>query len=338
MMTEQTSEKTSQSTLRQMLPGIIISLLMLVLLFRFFDWKDVLVALRQAEWAYLLLALPIYLLSYVLRAFAWWTILKEAASYWRVFLTMHIGYLLNNVLPFRLGELGRVYLLGREGLGFWRVFSSILIERAFDMIIAVSLVLGILPFVLVSSNTQQVAFLIGGIVLLGLLTLYLLARNRIWALAQFEKLGARWPLILRLGKNRLDAFLEGLEVLISPGRFAKVLISLAISWIMAITIQYLVLRAFSPNARILHALTTQGISALGVALPSSPGYIGVFEAAIVGALALFDFSFSIAFAYALTLHLMYILVTGIFGIYGLAMSRISLGEIFQNVRRIKIQR
>lgn len=337
-MTEQTTEKLSQSAWRQMLPGIIISLLMLVLLFRFFDWKDVLEALRQAEWKYLLLAIPIYLLSYVLRAFAWWTILKEAVSYWRVFLTMHIGYLLNNVLPFRLGELGRVYLLGRDGLGFWRVFSSILIERAFDMIIAVGLVLGILPFVLISSNTQQVAILIGVIVFLGLLILYLLARNRIWAVAKFERLGARWPLLLRLGKNRLDAFLEGLEVLTSPSRFARVLISLAVSWMMAISIQYLVLRAFYPDARILHALTTQGISALGVALPSSPGYIGVFEAAIVGALALFGISFSMAFAYALTLHLMYILMTGVFGAYGLAISRISLGEIFQNVRRISIQR
>jgi len=107
---------------------------------------------------------------------------------------------------------------------------------------------------------------------------------------------------------------------------------------MAIIIQYLVLRAFFPEARILHALTTQGISALGVAVPSSPGYIGVFEAAIVGALALFGISFSIAFAYALTLHLMYILMTGAFGAYGLAISRISLGEIFQKVRSLNLQR
>ncbi len=337
-MSEQIIEKKSPSTFRQMIPGIVISLMMLVLLFRFFDWEDVVEALRHGEWIYLLIAIPIYLLSYVLRAFAWWTILKEAVPYWRVFLTMHIGYLLNNVLPFRLGELGRAYLLGKDGPGFWRVFPSILIERAFDMIIAVSLVLGVLPFVLISSNTQQVTLMVGGIVILGLLTLYLLARNRVWAMAQFERLGLRWPIILRLGKNRLDAFLEGLEVLTSLGRFMRVFISLVASWMMAIIIQYLVLRAFFPEARILHALTTQGISALGVAVPSSPGYIGVFEAAIVGALALFGISFSIAFAYALTLHLMYILMTGAFGAYGLAISRISLGEIFQKVRSLNLQR
>jgi len=337
-MTEQTTEKNPQSTWRQMLPGIIISLLVLVLLFRFFDWKDVLEALRQAKWIYLLLALPIYLLSYVLRAFAWWTILKEAVPFWRVFLTMHIGYLLNNVLPFRLGELGRAYLLGRDGLGFWRVFSTILIERAFDMILAVGLLLGALPFVLISSNTQQVTLMVGGVVILGLLTLYLLARNREWALSQFERLGARWPLVLRLGKNRLDAFLEGLGALTSLGRFLRVLFLLAASWVLGVAIQFLVLRSFYPDARLLHAATTQGISAMGVAVPSSPGYVGVFEAAIVGALALFDIPFPIAFANALTLHLMYIFITGAFGVYGLAISGVSLGQIFQNVKRMKVQR
>jgi len=165
-----------------------------------------------------------------------------------------------------------------------------------------------------------------------------LARNRKWALAQFRKLGARWPLVLRLGESRLDAFLEGLEVLTSIGRFSKVLLSMVLSWTLAITIQYLILLAFYPDGRILHAITTQGISALGVAVPSSPGYIGVFEAVVVGALALFEISFSTAFAYALTLHLIYFLMTGILGAYGLAKSRSSLGEIFQNVRRINIQR
>ena len=321
-----------------MLPGIIISLLVLVVLFRFFDWRDVLEALRQAEWIYLLLALPIYLLSYVVRAYAWWTMLQEAVPFWRVFLTMHIGYLLNNILPFRLGELGRAYLLGKDGLGFWRVFSTILIERAFDMILAVGLLFGALPFVLISSNTQQVAFIVGGVVILGLLTLYILARNREWALSQFERLGARWPLVLRLGKNRLNAFLEGLGVLTSLGRFLRVLISMVASWALAITIQFLVFRSFYPEARLLHAVTTQGVSAMGVAVPSSPGYVGVFEAAIVGALALFDIPTSTAFANALTLHLMYMFLTGAFGVYGLAISGVSLGQIFQNVKRMKVQR
>lgn len=338
-MSDQDQTQKKGQNLRGMLPGIIISIVALFLLFRFFQWRDVVAALRQAEWIYLLIALPIYFLSYVFRAKAWHTILKEVVPFRKVFLTMHLGYLLNNILPFRLGELGRAYVLGREnGLGFWRVFPSILIERVFDMIIMASLLLGTIPFVLDTGNTREIAIIIGGIVLLGLLVLYLLARNRQWALDQFEKLGARWPILLRLGQERLEAFLEGLSALTSPRRFISVIVLMVISWGLAITIQFLVLRSFYPDARIVHSTFTQGVSALGVAVPSSPGYIGVFEAAIVGALAVFDIQPSTAFAYAVTLHIVYVLLTGCFGVYALATSNISLGEVFQNVRGLNPKR
>ncbi len=323
---------------KSMLPGIIISVVAIIVLFRFFDWHEVVEALRQAEWIFLLIALPIYLLSYILRALAWHTLLQGAAPYRKVFLTMHMGYLLNNVLPFRLGELGRAYLLGQEGIGFWRVFSTILIERAFDMILAAGLLLGTLPFVLNAPNTQNIALLVGGIVLLGLVALYLLARYRQWALVQFERLGERWPVILRLGRDQLEAFLDGLSALTSPGRFLKVLFWMIASWLLAILLQYLILRSFYPQARLLHAAFSLGVSALGVAVPSSPGYVGVYEAVIVGALSVFGIPLSVAFAHAVTAHLLYVLLTGFFGVYGLANSGVSIGQIFQQLKSLDLKR
>jgi glycosyltransferase 2 family protein len=338
-MTEPTHEIKKSQNWRSMLPGILISVLALFLLFRFFDWQEVLLALRQAEWIYLLIALPVYLISYVFRAMAWRTILKNEVPFRKVFLTMFVGYTLNNILPFRLGELGRAYFLGREDkLSFWQVFSSILIERAFDMILAVGLLMSTLPFVLKADNTRQLALIVGAVVMLGLLMLYLLARNRQWALDQFERLAVRWPLITRLGKDRLDAFLQGLSALTSLKRFLTVFVLMGISWSLALSIQFLVLRSFYSQARLLHAAFSLGVSSLGVAIPSSPGYIGVFEAAVVGALALFEIPFSIAFANAVTLHILYVLMTGSFGVYTLASSNISLGEIFQRVRGLNPQR
>ncbi len=328
--------ETRHSTWRQVLPGLLVSLAVLAGLFRFFDWQDVILALRQGEWAYLLLALPFYLLSYLLRSLAWRTILQEAAPLRQVFLTMHVGYLLNNVLPFRLGELGRAYLLGRT-LGFWRVFSTILIERAFDMILAASLLLGTLPFIFAESNAGGTAAVVGGVVVLGLFVFYLLARNRQWALSTFERLGARWPFILKAGRERLDAFLAGLEVLTSLGRFLRILGWMAASWGMALMVQWMVLRAFYPAAVPLHAAFALAVSALGVAVPSSPGYVGVFEAAIVGALAAFDIPFATAFADAVVLHLLYVAVTGVFGLFGLFTSGARLGDIFQRLRELREQ-
>lgn len=337
-MTEGKLSSSARYSWRQLLPGFLISALALFFLFRYFDWRDVMQSLRQAEWGVFSLVLPIYLISYLLRAMAWRTILKEAASFQQVFLTMNVGYLLNNILPFRLGELGRAFLLGRDSLGFWRVFSSILIERAFDMIIASSLLLGSLPFVLESTRTGNVALLVGSVVSLGLFTLYLLASNKEWVSRQFERLASRWPLILRLGEGRLEAFLEGLEALTKIGRFTRVFAWMVSSWGLAILTQYLILRSFYQNAQVLHVVFGFGVSSLGVAVPSSPSYIGVYEAALVGALSLFGIPPSTAFAHALTSHVLYVVVTGVFGLYGLTKTSQSLTRLFYDVRSIRLRR
>jgi uncharacterized membrane protein YbhN (UPF0104 family) len=75
------------------------------------------------------------------------------------------------------------------------------------------------------------------------------------------------------------------------------------------------------------------VAALGVALPSSPGSIGIYETAFVSALAVVDVPFSQALAYALTTHVMYYLVTGLFGAYALTQEGESLTNLFQTIRR-----
>ncbi|MEN8171302.1 MAG: lysylphosphatidylglycerol synthase transmembrane domain-containing protein [Chloroflexota bacterium] len=318
--------------------GIFISLAALVIVFQFFDTRQVIEALQGANWRTLLLALFIYGAAYLLRARAWHLILMEEVSFSSVFLIMHIGYFLNNTLPFRLGELGRAYLLGRRGLGFWRVFSTILIERALDMAFAAGLLLGTLPLVLEIPYAQQSALIVGTIVIIGLTILYILALNRSWAVAQFERWGVRLPWLHRLGADRLNAFFDGLSALTSFSRFFRVISWLGFSWVMNIFVQYLILRAFLPSAQFLWAAFSVGATSLSVAVPSSPGFIGVYEASIVGALALLGVSTAVAFAYALTAHFFYYLVTGIFGGYGLSREEESLKDIFRAIKRIKPQK
>ena len=118
-----------------------------------------------------------------MRGLAWRTLLREKASYRDVFLTLSEGYLLNNVLPFRLGELGRAFLLGRKAnLGFMEVLSTIVIERVLDLAFSAAILLSAVPFVVGAAGAGKIAILMGVLVVVGLLTLYLLARNREWAL------------------------------------------------------------------------------------------------------------------------------------------------------------
>jgi uncharacterized protein (TIRG00374 family) len=335
-MTEQKSEENPRDFIR-ILPGIGISLAALTLIFFIVDWQDVLAALKQADYIYLILGIPVYLLGYVFRAMAWRTLLQEEVSFKKVFFTMQAGYLLNNVLPFRLGELGRAFLLGRRGLGFWRVFSTILIERAFDMVLAAGFLLGTMSFVIGSPLSNQVAYIVFFFVVLGLGILHLTARYQVWVLSKIEHLSNRWSILSRFGVERFQAFFDGLAALVQLPRFFRVMTWMVTSWGLAIGYHYLVLLAFEPNAKLLWAAFSVGAVSLGVALPSTPSYVGVLEAAWIGALALFSVPFSTALAYALVVHIIHILISCIFGIFALISEGESLGKIYANLRNRRFE-
>jgi uncharacterized protein (TIRG00374 family) len=334
-MTETTpaSAATSCKDLWRILPGVLISLIVLGILFSLIDWETFVAALRQANYAFLLLALPIYIVSYLVRSRGWHILLKEEPPFKQVFLTEQAGYLMNNVLPFRLGELGRAALLGMHGLGFWRVFSTIVVERAFDLIIAAGLLLGTLPFVVEVPGAWQVGVVVGLIVLAGLFSLYLLARKQENVLAWFDRLAQRWPRVVGLGREKVASFLNGLSPLTDFRRFIRVLFWMAFSWGLAIWAHYYVLRAFIPEAKLLWMAFSISVAMMGVALPSSPGFVGVFEAVYVGALAVFDVPYENALAFALVDHVLYIGVTGIIGAYALIQEGQTLGQVFRRVKK-----
>ena len=206
---------------QRLLPGLAISLISLAAVFYFADLQGFLQALHLADYRLVALCIPYDLLASGARPGLACTA-AGPGPLWPGFLTLNEGYLLNNLLPFRLGEVARAFLLGRKaGLDFWLVMSTILIERALDLLMAAALLLITVPFVVGASWAAQAAVAAGGIVAFGLVFLYLLARSRDQALAQFERLSVRWPLLNRLGGRVLPAFLSGLGVLNNFSQFAR---------------------------------------------------------------------------------------------------------------------
>jgi len=324
---------TTGKDLRNVLLGVFISLVALALVLYFADLDQVAAALSLADYRLLPLVVLIFLASIGSRAVAWRTLLQEGASYGRVFLTLNEGYLLNNLLPFRLGEFGRALLLGRNtSLGFWGVLSTILLERIFDVGIMAGLLLSTLPFVLGADWAQSAAMGAAALVLVGFTVLYLLARNRDWALRVFVGLIERVPLLRRFGRRRVEAFLEGLTALVQARRFLKVLFWMLMAWGANVGWYYLLLQAFLPGGKLLWAGFAVGVAGLGVSLPSSPAYVGVLEAALVGGLALFGVDPSVALAFAVIAHGVYLSVTVLLGAYGLAREGESLASLYQRVR------
>lgn len=273
-----------------------------------------------------------------MRGFVWRTLLQNKASYYDAFITVNEGYLLNNILPFRLGEVGRAFLIGRKAqLDFWQAIPSILIERALDLAIAVGLFLSTLPFVIGISWAKQAAFGIGALVVVGLVAIYVLARNRQWVLGWIDRSSERWSLVKKLAGRRVVAFFDGLEIITDGRLFLVALGWVVLNWLVSILQYYLFLRAFFASPSLLWVIFALGVGALGIAAPSSPGAIGVFEAVLVGALVIFGLDASPATAFALSLHFTSYIITALIGGYGLYKDGESLSGLYSRLGRMRTE-
>lgn len=317
------------------MPGLAISLVSLAIVFYVANPRDFVEAVRLADYRIVAVGFAITLIWLLVRSLVWRTLLQDQATFKQVFYTINEGYLLNNILPFRLGELARAFLLGRKAnLNFWQVFPTIMIERILDLAFAAGLLLCTLPFVVGASWAREAAVVAGLIVAAGLGGMWLIARNREWAIRQFEKLAKRWPLLDRLGGKRLAAFFTGLSVLNDGRLFVKVIVLLTLNWAIAIGQYYILMLAFFPNARFLWGAFSLGVAALGLAVPAAPGSVGTMEASLLGGLALFGLDPSTGLAFALTAHLINYILTGILGAFALAQDGESLSSLYRSVRRI----
>ena len=318
---------------RRWLPGVVISLIAILAIIHFVDLNRFLAAIRAANYWIILVALASSIIWLLIRGIVWRTLLRERASFRDVFWTLCEGYLLNTVLPFRLGEVGRAFLLGRKAkLGFMDVLSTIIIERVFDVAFSAAILLSAVPFVVGAAGAGRIAIVIGVLVVVGIVVLYILARNRVWALALFVRLSARWPKLQQVGGNMLDSLFSGLAILTDGWLFVRFLFWMALDWALAIGQFWLLLLAFFPQARLLWSLFGLGAVAFGNAIPSLPGAVGTYEGALGGALTILSGDQSTALAAALTAHLTGIIITGVLGAYALSLEGETLMGVYRQLR------
>ena len=330
------SNKTLQD-LRRALPGIVISLIVIAVLAFIVDWPSVFEAFRTVNLRFLALHGLLYMASVAARAMGARALLEDRPTFRDSFMIMMQGYLLNNVLPFRLGELGRAYLLGRKtNTGTFFTIPAIMIERAYDLAFAALIVMGTLPFVFSGVDwARPVALTTLSLVTVGLLSLHLVARFRAPLRDWIDHSAGKVKLIEKYIVPRIDSFLDGLAVLTSLKSFAISLGWMAIAWLFALANQYALLRGFLPAAEFLHSSFSLGISSFGGAIPSAPSALGVYEGAVVAALAVVKISSGVALAFAVTHHMMHILYSGILGMVAFSQEGESLLGMYEKLTNRK---
>jgi glycosyltransferase 2 family protein len=317
---------------KRWLPGALISIVLIAVILYFVDFGTMVSAIRGANYYLLAAAIPLSFLWMFVRAKVWQTLLRDRPGYRDVLFAEGEGYLLNNFLPFRLGELGRAFLLSRKsGLSFGEIIPTIFIERIVDLAFSAAFLLAALPFVVKAEGAARIGIIVGVIVIIGLVMMYILARNNQWALGLFHKLSARWPVIQKIGGSFLESFFAGLEVITDGWLFVRFLFWMTLDWLIDLAVYFFIILAFFPHAQLSWGLFALGAAAFGGAIPSLPGGVGTSDSAIVGVLMLLGGDQSTALAVALTTRLYNYMNSTVIGVVGLMSEGQTLSGIYQQL-------
>jgi uncharacterized membrane protein YbhN (UPF0104 family) len=319
---------------RSWLLGIGVSLVALLIAIGGIDAGSFASVLSQASYSFLIPAYLLQLIGIAFRARGWNSLLGPEVPYRRAFAAINEGYLLNNVLPFRLGELARAYLVGHSGLGASRALGSIVVERVADVSIAVLSIALTIPLLAPPAWATQAAIAVGAGVVLVILCLVLAVRtSRAW-LGWFDRLPGTLGPRLKVMAGR---FLLGLDVARQGGRLPRALAWLLLGWACAWFQFWLYFRMFGAQASPAVPVFSLGVIALGGAVPSSPGAVGVYELAGVAALSFLGYSREIALGVVLAGHFVQYSLVLLLGGYFLAREGRSVGDLARAARGLVLR-
>jgi uncharacterized protein (TIRG00374 family) len=270
------------------------------------DLSELADALAQANYWWVLPAVAIWFVSAVLRSLRWHYLLRGLCglSTATLYPIVVIGYMANNLLPLRTGELVRAYVLGeRHNVSKMSALGTIAVERVFDGVVLVSFLL--LAGAILGLNGELTVLAVGMAV-----AFTLLLPLFVYVASSPERAG-RWtewlagllPGALReRAQGLVDSFLGGLQSLRSPWLTTLVLATSLGAWLLEALMYYLVGLSFDIDEGFAAYLMVAAAANLAIALPSTSGGIGPFELLAKETLTFLGAGSAVASAYAVALH------------------------------------
>jgi uncharacterized protein (TIRG00374 family) len=307
----------SSGTLVRAAIGIGVSILAFALVFGSVDSQVTLDVLRGAAPGWILVLAVFFSLDLAIRSYRWRRLLVpiQDVPFQRTLAYLLIGYLANNVLPARLGELVRCHYLGdREGVSRTTALGTVVVERVIDLA-AVVAIAAVAILVLSVRGMVRDAILVGGAIgiLLVVGLAFMIAAHRLPGAERVAAAVARWPRVGELARR----LREGLSVASRPRTLLEVLVLTCLAWTASLLGFAAAGQAVGVQLTIGQAALLSSGTALAAAIPSGPASLGTFELAVVRICTVLGVADARAFAMALLVHGTIVVLTSVGGVAAL---------------------
>ncbi len=303
-------------------------------------------AVVGARYIYVLPTVVFLLLGLVTRALRWQVLLSGDLPIKRTFSIMNVAYLVNGVLPLRIGEVARIYLATRATppVPAMKTASTIIVERLLDLLGVVMMV--VLALMVADGNVPDLirgsALFSGIVALLGFSVLVVLARQRLWArellTRMLRRLGKRGetPLAARV-TTWFEHFLDGLQPLTQSRALFSALAWTVASWGFSAIAGYILMFTFYTQASWAATLLYIAAAAFAIAVPAVPGNLGPYEGSIYLAISAMGYAnpAGTAVAFAVLVHGLNLAVHASTGVIGFIQEGISLEQLSRGVQEMR---
>lgn len=311
--------------------GIVIALVFLVIFFRGTDFSGIGTVLQTTNYWFLLPALGFYFVGVFVRAVRWHFLLRsiKQIGYARLFQVTIIGYMANDLLPFRIGELVRAYIMGEtEQISKASTLVTIVLERIFDGV-TMLLFIVVASFFLPLEGWIRSMLVVGSVLFAAAVVMLVLAvtfRERFDHLIHrvMGRLPERWG---GRGLKLVDSFFHGLAVLRTPFDSLLALGLSIVAWLLEAGMYAVLALGFPIVLSFPVFVLTTAVANLVTIVPSTPGYVGVFDAAVRYLLEFFGVPVNVAASYTILLHAALIIPVVVVGLVLMSRLGLTLGQL-----------
>ena len=320
--------------------GFFLSLFFLAIFFRKIDLTSIWNSFQQVDYLYLLPFIVINLFSVWIRARRWEYLLApiKKIKISTLFYATAIGFMANNILPARVGELVRAYVLGsKERISKTTSFATIVVERLFDGFTILSIflvVILLMPFppdrsrIFTQHHIKMAGFLsfFLYLIILGLLLALHFHNAKANRLIGFFLKRLPQGVAHKISKT-IESFVLGLEVLQRTKDMGVIIGYSCLLWVVNSLSYYFIFMAFHLDLPVLAAFFLLVVLTFGVSIPSAPGYIGTFHWACAAALIFLGIEVNLAKSFSLLTWFVGFIPTVILGLFALGKEGMSLRQL-----------
>jgi len=301
---------------KKILLGIILSIVFTYVAFMKVDLMNFLGVLRNVKYEYTIPVILFNLAGFYIRSVRWKYILEPVKSIKtkRLFSSVMISFMANNILPIRLGEFVRAYSIGKmENISKSSAFATVVIERILDVFFILFLFLILLflsPIALhVPEGLVRNSYYVLIFSVIFLLFLLFIMWKREFVLSLIEKILKSFPKsVSERIQNIIDSFIKGLDFFRNTRNFIPIVLLTIIMWIIYMSGYYFGFLAFGFYSNDHYKFLLAGVvllvlGCIGVMIPSAPGAIGTYHSfCILGLLITGLTDINQTAAYAVYIH------------------------------------